>query len=296
MTIGAPFTYLCQTARPTLQTGRADLHLHTTASDGLYSPRQIVDLACRVGLIAIAITDHDTMGGIAAAHEAAAGRIEIISGVEISCTWLGREIHLLGYFISGDDEHLNTALERLRQSRMQRYRAMMEKLRSMGLEISEPPAQCADAALGRRLLATQLAETGAVQSVRDAFNRYLDDDKPAFVQKELLPLDAAISLVRGAGGVCSYAHPGNELDRCRLAELADVGLGAVEVEYPALKNSRKQQLRQWASELNLAITGGSDCHGPDISKRSVGISTISSDELSFLRNRPTHFRLQSGNN
>lgn len=292
MPTGAPFTHLCQSAKPPL-TGRADLHLHSTASDGQYTPAQIVDLARRAGLGAIALTDHDTMAGLSDARNAAAGRIEIISGVEISCTWFGREVHLLAYFVRTNDLNLNATLLRLRESRVHRYLEMTKKLRSFGVTIEDPPTQCADAALGRRMLATQLANSGAVDSVRDAFNRYLDDDKPAFVQKELLPLDEAILLVRGACGVSSYAHPGNELDARRLAELAEIGLGAVEVEYPALKNSRKLQLRQWANDLGLAITGGSDCHGPDISKRSVGVSTISDQELFLLRNRATRLSMAS---
>jgi 3',5'-nucleoside bisphosphate phosphatase len=246
-----------------------------------------------VGLAAIAITDHDTMAGIAPAIEAAAGCIEVISGVEISCTWLGREVHLLGYFVRADDPALNATLSRVRMSRRERYGAMVMKLRALGVTIGDAPMCAAESTLGRRNLAAQLAKSGAVDSIRDAFNRYLDDDKPAFAPKELLDLTEAIELVHGAGGVCSYAHPGNELDAHRLAELAEMGLDAVEVEYPALKTSRKQQLRQWTAELGLAITGGSDCHGPEISKRSVGICTITSDELTYLRVRqsrlPTAF-------
>jgi predicted metal-dependent phosphoesterase TrpH len=266
--------------------GRADLHVHTTASDGLYTPAQVADLARRAGLAAVAITDHDTMAGIVEAQQASLGRVEIVSGIEVSCTWLGREVHLLGYFVDHDHAPLNLALNQLRNGRAQRFQEMTDRLRSLGVAIpSENSNTNGDVSLGRRHLAGQLVQSGAVDSIRDAFNRYLDDDKPAFVPKPLLNLDEAVQLVREAGGISSYAHPGNEIDAQRLAQLAEIGLGAVEVEYPTFKNSRKQQLRQWASDLNLAVTGGSDCHGPCESKRAVGSYTIESHEFIALKNR-----------
>jgi predicted metal-dependent phosphoesterase TrpH len=284
MPAGAPFTRLCQSAIPTAPTGRADLHIHSTASDGLYTPTQVVDVARRTGLAAIALTDHDTLAGLSEARSAAGPRLEVIAGVELSCEWQQREVHVLGYFVDCDNKNLATELARVQQSRVERFSEMTARLRQLGVKMPNghgPTRQ--PAAIGRRHLAHHLVSIGAVDSVREAFSRYIDDGKPAFVPKLLLPIGRAIELVRAAGGVSSYAHPGNELDARGLAELAEIGLNAVEAEYPTLKNSRKAQLRGWAQDLHLAVTGGSDCHGPDELKRAIGRCTITASELAALR-------------
>lgn len=288
MPAGAPFTRLCQTAIPTAQAGRADLHIHSTASDGLYTPTQVVDVARRTGLAAIALTDHDTLAGLTEARGAADHRLEVIAGVEISCQWNDREVHLLGYFVNPDHAGLSTALSKVQQSRIERFAEMTARLRQLGVRMPNGNGQAhPPAAIGRRHLAHQLVSIGAVDSVREAFHRFIDDNKPAFVPKMLIPIDSAIELVRAAGGVSSYAHPGNELDARNLALLAEVGLNAVEAEYPSLKNSRKAQLRTWAKDLNLSITGGSDCHGPEELKRAIGRCTVTAEELALLRERRT---------
>src|SRR5436190_14306243 len=133
MPAGQPFTRLCQTLARPRYFGRVDLHLHTTFSDGTYSPSEIVDLARRSGLSAIAVTDHDTLGGIGPATHAAGPALEVVSGVEISAEWQGREFHLLGYFFDPLDDSLCQALSYLRAERVGRFHAMVERLKPLGV-------------------------------------------------------------------------------------------------------------------------------------------------------------------
>jgi 3',5'-nucleoside bisphosphate phosphatase len=282
MPTGQPFTRLCQTlARPAAE-GRADLHLHTTHSDGIYAPREVVDLAHRSGLAAIAITDHDTTCGVAAARQAAGDRIEVIAGVEVTAEHQGREVHLLGYFVRTDDSPLNTALGGLRIHRKQRFEGMVERLRGQGVSIDEEAAKAASSgpAPGRRTLATLLHSSGRVGSVREAFARWLADGRPADLPKARIPLDEAIHLIRNAEGVTSLAHPSAALTLEQLRLLRDLGLQAVEADYPSHKPARGKQLRQWASMLGLLVTGGSDCHGPD--GTAIGACGVTASELQSL--------------
>jgi predicted metal-dependent phosphoesterase TrpH len=138
-------------------------------------------------------------------------------------------------------------------------------------------------ALGRPHLAELLVRQGQVATVREAFRRYLRDGGPAAVPKKRLPVAEALALVRGAGGVAAWAHPAYDCTRESLAELRGLGLGAVEVEYPDFKRARARELRAWAHDLGLAVSGGSDCHGPG--RRSVGTCTVSAEELERLRQR-----------
>jgi len=279
-----PFTTLCRLvaqARPTAN--RADLHLHTTHSDGLYTPAQVVELAVRSGLCAVAITDHDTLEGVAPARVAAAGtELEVIAGVEISSEHQGRELHLLGYFVAPEDVALATVLGRLRDHRAERYHEMIDRLRGQGVHLAGADIPPDAHALGRRHLAELLVRQGKVSTVREAFSRYLHDGGRAVVPKQLLPVEEAIRYVREAGGVTSWAHPPERCTRAQLAELRDLGLGAVEVEYPGFRPARVRELRAWARELGLVVSGGSDCHGPGTTHRNVGARSVSRAELDAL--------------
>jgi predicted metal-dependent phosphoesterase TrpH len=279
-----PFTALCQLAARGRYAGRVDLHLHTTHSDGAYTPEQVVELARRAGLSAAAITDHDTLGGVASAQAAAAGSgVEIVAGVEITAEYQQRELHLLGYFVALDYAPLTEALEELRLHRAARFQEMIERLRQRGVSFTgeERHVQGAPEALGRRHLAEMLVRTRRVATVREAFQRYLGDRGGVAAPKKRLPVAEAIALVRAAGGVAAWAHPSYDGTWEQLVELRDFGMGAVEVEYPNLRRSRTLELRAWAERLGLAITGGSDCHGPG--RRGVGSCTISAEEFARLR-------------
>ena len=277
-----PFTLLCQQmARPALS-DRADLHLHTTCSDGTYSPADVVNLALRCGLAAIAITDHDTLDAIEPARQAAAdSRLEIVPAVEITAEHEGRELHLLAYFVSPENGPLGAALEQLREHRRERFRAMVERLRQQGAALGDDLPR--EGSLGRRHLAELLVLRGRVGSVREAFQRYLRDGACAEVPKKRLPIEEAIACVKAARGVPCWAHPPENVTLAELARLRGLGLQAIETEYPGFREGRRKRLRTMAAELGLAVTGGSDCHGDSRTGRGVGGCTISSAELEALR-------------
>ncbi|MBV9124318.1 MAG: PHP domain-containing protein [Planctomycetes bacterium] len=281
-----PFTALCRALAAPPSTQRVDLHLHTTFSDGLYSPAQVVDLGRRSGLAGLAITDHDTVAGLGPAREAAQGSgLEIIAGVEISAEYQGREFHLLGYFFRPEDATLQAALERLRRHRAERFQEMVERLRRCGVRLDEEdlPQHAEYETLGRRHLAELLVKHQRAGSIREAFARYLGDEGRATVPKLRLPVAEALALVRQAGGVASWAHPGSGCTWEDLAALGRLGLGAVEAVYPGYRPAQVRRLREWAAALGLAVTGGSDCHGPDPLSRTVGACTVTGAELEQLR-------------
>ena len=289
-----PFTALCQAAARKPAAGRADLHLHTVHSDGSYTPAQVVDLAKRSGLAAIAITDHDTLSGIAAAQAAATGAsVEIIPGVEISTEFHGRELHLLGYFFRLDDGPLRAALERLALHRAGRFWEMVERLKQCGVSLDKEDlrAHAGSESLGRRHLAEMMVKAGRARSVGEAFGRYLRDNGRAAVPKSRLPVEEALTLVRAAGGVAAWAHPSYDCNGDNLRELCRLGLGALETAYPGHSAGRMQELRTLAAAFGLAVTGGSDCHGPDQPRRAVGACSVSNEELKILRNRSGHSSL-----
>jgi predicted metal-dependent phosphoesterase TrpH len=282
MPAGQPFTALCQLAARGPHAGRADLHVHTTHSDGEYTPAQVVELARRAGLSAVALTDHDTLAGVPDARRAAAGfPLEVIAGAEITAEHRGREVHLLAYFVDPDHPGLAAALAEVRRWRVERFGAMVERLRACGVSLGEEGLGGLPEAPGRRHLAERLVRAGRAGTVREAFARYLKDGGRADVPKRRLPAARALALVRQAGGVAAWAHPPYDCTRDGLAELRGLGLGAVEAEYPGLRPARSRQLRAWAAALGLAVTGGSDCHGPG--RRGVGARTVAAAEVARLR-------------
>jgi predicted metal-dependent phosphoesterase TrpH len=282
-----PFTALCLACGRRPKTGWFDLHIHTVHSDGLYTPAQVIDLARRSGLGGIAITDHDTVAGIAEAERAAAGSsVEVIPGVEITTEFESRELHLLGYFIDPSDAELVGALEELRHQRRERFTVMLERLRGCGIELGEASALASGGeALGRRHVAQMLVDAGRVGSIREAFSRYLGDGGRVAVPKARLPVAVAIELVHAAGGVAAWAHPSYDGVQAHLAALAELGLDAVEAVYPGRKPSHMKAIRGLASSLGLAVTGGSDCHGPEPLNRVVGAQGIAAEDMERVREK-----------
>ncbi len=281
-----PFTTLCRSIAQNRTTGWIDLHVHSTASDGAYTPTQVIDLAQRTGLAGLALTDHDTLDGIPAARVAARGlALEIIPGVEITAEHWGREIHLLGYFVDIENMALHEALTRLREHRRGRFWDMVERLESCGvtLDRADLARYVGAGALGRRRLAEYLVEIRQAASVQDVFRRYLGDHGRAYVAKVRLPAAEAIRLVRSAGGVAAWAHPSYDCTREALAELKALGLQGLEIHYPGYRSARVRELRQLAKAHGLVPTGGSDYHGPDRSRRALGTCGVSRAELEMIR-------------
>jgi predicted metal-dependent phosphoesterase TrpH len=284
----APFTRLCGQLAALARPRRADLHAHTTASDGDYTPAQVVALARQAGLCAVAITDHDTLAGVPESLAQATEAVEVIPGVEVSTSFAGREFHLLGYFVRTDHGGLNAALAGVRESRRERFRELVALLRERGLNLPDDRVRLAEEAthsLGRRHAASLLLACGHAKTRTEAFHRFVNPLVGRVRAKSLVPLAEAIQLVHAAGGVASLAHPSPELTDDSFAELRALGLDAVEVAYPWGRSSPAARLRETAARFGFVVSGGSDCHGPDPAHRRVGSHSITSDELAALRER-----------
>lgn len=246
---------------------RIDLHVHSSASDGTDPPAVVVRRARAAGLDVVALTDHDTQAGIERARAALPPGLRLVPGMELSCLLGGRSVHLLGYLADPADEALRAETELIRGDRIYRARAMVEKVRQLGVILSwDQVAEIAgDAVVGRPHIARALAAVGAVATPADAFTeQWIGDGGRAFVGRYAPDLARAVALVRAAGGVPVLAHPrspGYEVADEVIAGLADAGLAGVEVCHPDHDQSERTRLTQLARALDLIVTGGSDDHG-----------------------------------
>lgn len=251
--------------------GLLDLHVHTTASDGLHSPEEVVAMARRLGLEAVAITDHDTLGGLPAGLAAAsAAGLSLIPGVEISTEAEGgAEVHILGYLIASNDATLAHALSRYRHARLERAQEILARLADLGLSLSwDHVLHLAEGdSVGRPHIARALLEEGYVLSVPDAFARYLGHGKPAYVPRLKVTPAQAIRLIHEAGGLAVLAHPWEV--RGLLPGLVAQGLDGLEVYYTGYENEMMALLRQMALAHGLVCTGGSDFHGYEVAPGNI---------------------------
>jgi predicted metal-dependent phosphoesterase TrpH len=241
-----------------------DLHLHSTASDGAEAPADVARLAAERGLVAIALTDHDSVSGLPAAQLAAdAHGVRLIGGCEFSVAVTWGEMHLLGYFLPVADPRLDLYLEECRADRERRARGMVHKLRSLGVEITDEQvmAEADGGAVGRPHVARALVRIGAVANVNAAFDKYLGRSRPAFVEKALPPFAEVAALVHALGGIVSAAHLKDRGTRTNLRLLRDQGLDAIETRHPSHDGEMRARLTDIAAELGLGRSGGSDWHG-----------------------------------
>lgn len=249
----------------------ADLHAHTTASDGSLTPTQLVHAAKDAGLFLLAVTDHDTVAGLAEAAEAArAIGIRLLPGVELSAEGAPGKCHLLGLGIDPHNETLQTTLAELSVNRRARNARMIERLQALGVAITlDEVVQAAPpgANVGRPHFAQVLLERRVVTSLPEAFDRFLGDDAPAYVEKVTLSPADAIALVHQANGKAFWAHPGltrlgqHETHETRVGALKNVGLDGLEAYYPAYTPVETEKFVRLAQKLGLLVTGGSDFHG-----------------------------------
>jgi 3',5'-nucleoside bisphosphate phosphatase len=266
----------------------ADLHVHTTHSDGGCSPGEVVRAAANVGLSALAITDHDTISAVAVARpEATRLGVELIAGVELTAVRDGREVHILGHFIDEGDDDLAATCSKLREGRARRIEEMIDRLLRLGLSVDLEALRRTfpRATLGRKHLADWLVRSGQVAGHREAFARYLGDGGPADSDKPRVPWREAIALIRDAGGVAGLAHPPYDLRSSTLGELADAGLGAIEVGGPGIDARVGLRWRGWADEMGLAPIAGTDFHAADRPGRWVGAITTTEADLDRLRRK-----------
>ncbi|MGF1569857.1 MAG: PHP domain-containing protein [Nodosilinea sp.] len=252
-----------------------DLHNHTTYSDGTLTPGDLVDAALKAGVKALAITDHDTLAGWDEAISAAANSpLEIVPGVELSTVEHGKSLHILGFYPRR--AALEPTLRSMIQGRQQRAQAMADKLAVLGYPIVLPP-MAENIAPGRPHLAAALVEAGHATSKRDAFDRWLGDHGPAYVQYEKFSAAEGIQLLRDCGAVQVWAHPylfrGGTVERL-LPQLVEAGLMGVEVYHPNHSPSEVRQLEDYCRQYGLLMTGGSDYHGPSTDGKKNALNQL----------------------
>jgi predicted metal-dependent phosphoesterase TrpH len=243
-----------------------DLHTHTTASDGKNTPTQNVELARERGIRALAITDHDTVGGVKEALQA--GRalgVEVIPGIEVSTLYHGQDIHVLGYFLQHEEPGLQVELEKLRQTRNLRNTLMVEKLNQLGYDITmeqvREKQKEKQGNVGRPHIAEVLMDKGIVSSLEEAFELYLGREGKAYVNPPRISPLEGVQLIQRFGGVPVLAHPGlYDMDEL-IPDLVAGGLKGLEVYHPDHTDEEVSRYRQIAEELKLIPTGGSDYHG-----------------------------------
>jgi predicted metal-dependent phosphoesterase TrpH len=266
----------------------ADLHSHTTASDGALSPEALTALAARRGVRVLAVTDHDTTSGLERAAEGArSAGISLVTGIEISA-FHTREVHILGHFIDPVHPGLLAALSRRAEERRARVREIAARLDRVGAPI-DADALLAEAAarstnVGRPHIARALLAAGHVATVEEAFRTYLGRDGSAYVPVPRFEAASAIALVHDAGGAATLAHPGIEGIDDHLPALADSGLDGLEIRHPAHDGERVARYAGLAGLLRLCPTGGSDFHGPD-GPPWPGDHTVGPETLAALRAR-----------
>lgn len=245
-----------------------DLHVHTTASDGLLTPEEIIDLAMQIGLSGIAITDHDTVNGIQRAYDYIESKLlelEFVPGIEINTDVEEGEVHILGYYIDAQYQELRRRLEEIKGFRRERAIKIIKQLAGLGLIISYKQVQrlAGGDLIGRPHIAMALKENGYVDTVKDAFNKYIGQGKPAYIPRYKFPPAEAIELIHRAGGIAVLAHPGLIKNQQMVEEIIDMGLDGVEVFYPEHDKSQIAFYKAMAFDHGLLITGGSDFHGQD---------------------------------
>jgi hypothetical protein len=254
---------------------RIDLHLHTTHSDGSFSPSDVLAFAKTAGVTALAITDHDIVAGIPEAMEIGDRLgIEIIPGVEISSRYGDSELHILGYCFDWRQPQLNERMKTLRESRHDRNPRIIQRLNELGLPVTYEEVRdlAGTESVGRPHIARVLMNKKLVNSAKEAFDRYLAEGRPAFVPRQLPDPTEAVTWIREAGGVAVLAHPtwvketSEGLSRL-VEQLKEAGLGGIEVHYSTHNAKQTGQYLNLAKRLDLLVTGGSDFHGvtkPDI--------------------------------
>lgn len=274
---------------------RVELHAHTTASDGQYTPAELIALARDLHLDLLAITDHDSTAGLGPAREAAHGAIAIINGIELSAEDESGDVHILGYGFVAEDETLQSALADFRARRVVRAQEMVRRLAALGAPVAWERVQAlaAGGSVGRPHVARALAEAGHVESVRDAFDRYLRAGGPAYVARKRLLPEEAIALIHGAGGAAVLAHPGVLPSFHAIVErLVSARLDGVEVAHPKNDEAVRLDLRGLAARYDLLMTGGSDFHGPAINGSMLGSVSPPQGAVEALHRRAARWQAE----
>ena len=261
-----------------------DLHLHTTASDGLYEPAVLVDLAWRAGIRTMSVTDHDTVSGLDEVERAAkASGIDFVPGIEITAVHEGRDVHMLGYFIDRTDPALAEFLERARADRLRRLNEIADKLADMGKPIGREALTAgrpAGSSLGRPIVAKALVKAGHVADIRQAFEQLIGEGRPAFIPRGGPPPAGVIGIINRAGGIASLAHPGVLKRDDLIPGMVDAGLTALEAFHSDHDPVMTEKYLAMAERHDILVSGGSDYHG-DKERRRAAFGTVGLPKARF---------------
>jgi 3',5'-nucleoside bisphosphate phosphatase len=271
-------------------TGAVDLHSHTTASDGRLAPRELVRLAARHGVRVLAVTDHDSTGGVAEAIDEArkVSPLEIVPGLEINCDVPGAELHVLGYCLDWEAAWFQEFLAAQREERRQRVYRIAARLAELGMPIDPADvfALVKEGSAGRPHVAQVMVDHGYVKSVREAFDRFLSATGPANVPRKRFTPVEAVRIIRRARGVPVLAHPGLANRDELIPELVEAGLMGIETFYPEHSAGQITAYRGMCMRLGLIATGGSDFHGPSVGgARHPGLQPVPESAWQELRDR-----------
>jgi predicted metal-dependent phosphoesterase TrpH len=268
-----------------------DLHMHTTASDGRSTPSQLVTEVVARGITTMAVADHDTTGAwdeVSAAADAA--EVVCVPGIEITAVADGKDVHMLGYFFDRKHPELVAFLEQQRIDRTRRVREIGDRLARLGVPVDldralasgQPPGR----ALGRPVVAAALIEAGHVADIKEAFDRFLSEGQPAFIERVGIAPADVVALVARAGGVTSMAHPGKTQKDHLIPDLVAAGLPAIEVYHPDHDDADTARYRQMADTFNVIATGGSDYHGPGSGRdQALGVVHLPAADFARLAER-----------
>lgn len=253
-----------------------DTHIHSTASDGVLRPAELVRKAKERGLLGMALTDHDTVDGLAEAIDA--GRnldITVLPGIELSAEHKGDEVHVLGYWIDPERMLATGRLQRLSAARSGRIYEIARRLSILGMELdAEGIVAAAGPSPGRPHVAAAMERAGYVGSLREAFDKWLGRGKPAYVPREKLSPFEAVELIQSAGGVAAVAHPGCGVPDQLLPPLVRAGIGGIEVYHPEHDRAAEKKYAAIAKRFGLAALGGSDFHAPGLRELGCRVTTV----------------------
>jgi len=264
-----------------------DIHTHSTASDGEYGAEELAARAAASGLAVWGLCDHDTVAALGTAIDAARRHgIRCVPGIELSAFLDKQEIHLLGHFVDPQHESLRTFEDFLADRRRERMGLIIERLAALGVTVRAEQIErySGGKTIGRPHVAKAIVEVGQASTVKEAFDRYIGEGRPAYVQRFRLEAADAVALVRGAGGTVTVAHPGiTRLERGELRRLRAAGIVGLEVAHPEHNPSMREKYAQLAAELDFVPTAGSDYHGAEVSPgRRLGAVSMASEAFERL--------------
>ncbi len=264
---------------------KIDLHMHTSASDGVLTPMQLLDLVRESGLYCFSVTDHDTIDGSDAISAALLdGDPKFITGAELSVDCFGADMHMLAYGFDATDKNLRTSLDSFQVMRKERGSKIVDRLKSLGVEIEhETVARIAgNSVVGRPHIAEALIEHRVVRTIEEGFRKYLGYDCPAYVPKSTWDPAVAIESVHQAGGITIMAHPGIAEMHKYIERLVPMGLDGIEVYHTNHSSSQSTQLRETAKRFGLLISGGTDFHGRPGRNFPLGMAGMTRELLGAL--------------